>query len=81
MKSESIRLAEWDGYQGDDYVDIPWPRVHQMVGNEQIRWIHSQDPTKCQLVLDTDPIEGIHRLYAEFYDDRLRLEYALRFAK
>lgn len=80
MKSDLIYLAEWDGYQGDDYVDIPWPKVHQLVGNEQIRWIQNQDPTKCQLILDTAD-NGIHKLYAEFYDPLIRVEYALRFAK
>lgn len=80
MKSDLIYLAEWDGYQGDDYVDIPWPKVHQLIGNEQIRWIQGQDTTKCQLLLDSTPT-GIHRLYVEFYDSALRTEYALRFAK
>ena len=79
MKSDLIHLAEWQG-QEDEYVDIPWPKVHQLVGNEQIRWIQRQDPTRCQLILDST-LNGIYKLYAEFYDPRLRTEYALRFAK
>jgi hypothetical protein len=80
MKSDLIYLAEWEGYQDDDYVGIPWPKVHQLVGNDQIRWIQTQDPTKCQLILDST-FNGVHTLYAEFYDPVLRIEYALRFAK
>jgi hypothetical protein len=83
MKSDLIHLAEWKVYEHEEYVeyvDIPWPKIHQLVGNEQIRWIQSQDPTRCQLILDST-LNGLRKLYAEFYDPLLRVEYALRFAK
>lgn len=80
MRSERIYLAKWKGNDDEIYVDIPWPKVHQLIGNEQIRWIQSQDNDRCQLVLDTTD-DGLNKLYAEFYDPKLRVEYALRFAK
>lgn len=82
MKSERIYLAKWQGNVDEEHgaVDIPWPKVHQLIGNEQIRWIQNQGFDRCQLVLDTTAA-GVHKLYAEFYDHTLRVEYALRFAK
>lgn len=80
MRSERIYLAKWQGNNDEMYVDIPWPKVHQLIGNEQIRWIQSQNHDRCQLVLDTTDT-GLKKLYAEFYDPKLRVEYALRFAK
>lgn len=81
MRFERICLAEWDNYSyQEDYVDIPWPKIHQLTGHNQITWIQSQGRHKCQLIFETNAF-GINRLFVEFYDQTARIEYALRFAK
>lgn len=81
MRSDRIYLAEWvDADDDGAYLNIPWPKVHQLIGNDQIRWIQQQDKDRCQLILDSTD-SGLNKLYAEFYDPKLRVEYALRFAK
>ena len=82
MKTERVFLAEWavSSFDEDNH-DIPWPMVHEWAGHDVIRWLNSQNLHRCQLVLDKLPAVGMRKLYAEFYDPRLRTEFALRFAK
>ncbi len=84
MKSDRVLLCEWVGDSTDGYNDIPWPMVHEWVGYDTIRWINGQNYHHCQLILEknSSPLyTGIQKLYAEFYDPKLRTEFALRFAK
>lgn len=83
MKNDRVFLAEWLGDPTDGYNDIPWPMVHEWAGYDVIRWINSQDPSDCQLVLErgTDFSHGFIKLYVEFFTPSLRTEFALRFAK
>lgn len=84
MKSDRVFLCEWLGDTADGYNDIPWPMVHEWVGYDAIRWINSQNYNHCQLILEknSSPLHtGFQKLYAEFYDPKLRTEFALRFAK
>lgn len=83
MKSERVFLCEWLGDITDGYNDIPWPMVHERVGYDAMRWINSRNHTDCQLLLErgTDLSTGFFRLYAEFFDEKLRTEFALRFDK
>jgi hypothetical protein len=82
MKNDRVFLAEWLGDYSDGYIDIPWPMVHEWVGYDVIRWLNSHSHEKVQLILEKDPGDCcIQRLYAEFYLDSLRSEFALRFAK
>lgn len=83
MKSERVFLAEWFSDLRDEYVDIPWPMVHEWAGYDVIRWLNKQDFTRCQMVLEKSQETDINiqKLYAEFYDPRLRTEFAIRFAK
>ena len=82
MKSDRVLLAEWLGDYTDGYIDIPWPRVHEVVGYEAIKWLNSHPYDHVQLILEKDPDDRCcQRLYAEFYTNSLRSEFALRFAK
>lgn len=84
MKTERVFLCEWLGDYTDSYNDIPWPMVHEWVGNDAVRWINSHPWEQVQLILEKDanPLNaGKQRLYAEFYVPALRSEFALRFAK
>jgi hypothetical protein len=80
MRSNRIFLHNWQGDYTDGYVDIPWPLIHQVTGSEIINWLNRQDPIDVQMILEkTD--DGWQSLWAEFYRDELRTEFALRFAK
>lgn len=79
MKNNKHKLAEWVGDYTDGYVDIPWPLVHSQAGNDAVNWLNKQDPCRVQMILEND--SGKMELWAEFYDRRAEVEYALRFAK
>lgn len=83
MKIDRVFLCEWLGDTTDGYNDIPWPMVHEWAGYDVIRWINSQNYTDCQLIMEksTGIDSGMIKLYAEFYQQSLRTEFALRFAK
>lgn len=83
MKVDRVFLCEWLGDNTDGYNDIPWPMVHEWVGYDVVRWLNRQDPIRCQMILekDTGINSGMQKLYAEFYDPKLRTEFALIHAK
>jgi hypothetical protein len=83
MKNDRVFLAEWLGDPTDGYNDIPWPMVHEWAGYDCIRWINSRSEGQCQMVLErgTDFSQGFVKLYVEFFDPKLRTEFAVRFAK
>lgn len=83
MKTNRVFLYEWLGDGTDGYNDIPWPRVHEQVGNEAMRWINDQDHSEVQLILEkqTGFATGQQKLWVEFYQPRLRTEFALRFGR
>ena len=83
MKNERVVLAEWLGDTTDGYIDIPWPRVHEIAGYHTIAWINNQSPNTVQMILEKAEghLAGMQRLCAEFYTPALRSEFALRFAK
>jgi hypothetical protein len=74
-------LALWIGDITDGYVDRPWPEVHNQAGSAVINWLNQQDPTKCQIIMDKEQDGSVRSLWAEFYNENLRLEYALRFGQ
>jgi hypothetical protein len=80
MKTSKIFLHRWLVGSRDGYIDIPWPQIHRAVGADLINWVKSKDLTKVQLVVEQTK-EGGMGLYADFYCDDLRTEFALRFAK
>jgi hypothetical protein len=80
MKNKRVFLHNWQGDCTDGYVDIPWPLIHQIVGSEQITWLQNQEISGAQLILDKTA-DGWQSLWAEFYSDKVHLEYILRFAK
>jgi hypothetical protein len=80
MKNDRILLASWLGDYTDGYVDIPWPEVHKQAGSDIIHWINRHKHTDVQMILDKNN-SGSQSLWAEFYNNNLRLEFALLFAK
>jgi len=83
MKTHRFELARWfasdsDG-TGNIYID--WPAVHRQAGLECISWLQSQDPVKCQLVIETRPKDSYQYILAEFYSDELATLYSLMWAK
>jgi hypothetical protein len=80
MKNSRVFLHNWQGDPADRYLDIPWPLIHQVSGTEMIAWLDQQDVSHVQMVLDRTA-DGWQTLWAEFYDDKTRTEFALRFAK
>jgi hypothetical protein len=82
MKSDRVLLCEWWGDSEDGYIDIPWPMVHEWLGNDAVRWLNQQPTNNCQMILEKDPDHpDLQKLYAEFYVPSLRSEFAIRFAK
>lgn len=85
MKSEKVLLCRWrcEGWEEELNNDIPWPLIHEKTGNEIIRWINNQDHVNCQLILEknTSFAMNTNSLFVEFYNPKLRTEFAIRFAK
>ena len=81
MKCDRVKLADWLGDLTDGYVDIPWPQVHEQAGREEVNWLLNQDPMHCQLIMDKEQDGALRSLWAEFYIESLRLQYALKFGK
>ena len=80
MKSDRVFLHNWKVDSADEYVDIPWPLVHKCAGAELVSWLNSRDHTEAQMILEKTS-DGWQTLWAEFYDSKIRTEFALRFAK
>lgn len=79
MKHDRIKLAQWQGSTGDQYVDIPWPQVHAQASSAAIDWLNRQDSTHCQLMLET--VNQFQSLWAEFYNSTVFAEYTEKFGK
>jgi len=80
MKTNRVFLHNWQGDHTDEYVDIPWPLIHQVVGPDPIDWLQKKDPTQVQMILEKNA-DGWQSLWAEFYNTEMRVEFALKFAK
>jgi hypothetical protein len=80
MKNNKIFLHNWQGSCDDEYVDIPWPLIHQSVGSDPIHWLQKKDPTQVQMILEKTA-DGWQSLWAEFYNSGIRVEFALKFNK
>lgn len=80
MKADRVFLHNWQGDDADEYVDIPWPLVHKIAGTELVNWLNSRDHTEAQMILEKTS-NGWQTLWAEFYEPKVRSEFALRFAK
>jgi len=80
MKNSRVFLHNWQGNHTDEYIDIPWPLIHQVAGADMISWINRQEPTQVQMIFEKTA-DGWQTLWAEFYDEKIRTEFALRYAK
>lgn len=60
-------------------LDIPWPKIQQVIGEDHLRWLLAQEEDHCQLVLDSSGLKL--KLVAEFFDDKTLTTYHLMWAK
>ena len=63
MKTEQYQIYQWTSTDPD--LDIDWPRVHQELGVDCVRWLNQQPLDQCQLVVERHG--NLHTLTAEFY--------------
>lgn len=77
MKTNKIKLYEWQAYSED--IDIDWPRVHAAVGSDQINWLLALGRADCQLIVDR--CRDQFTLTAEFYSRKALTMYHLMWTK
>ncbi len=77
MKTERISLYKW--YSKEDVIEVNWPDVHKSIGTDHLEWILKQPKDQCQLVVDK--LNTNFELMAEFYNERVLVEYWMRWAK
>lgn len=75
MKNNKVELYRWLPSEGET-IEIDWPKVHNKIGLEHTKWLLAQAHDRCQLVLERN--DQYCRLIAEFFDQRLEVEYQLR---
>jgi hypothetical protein len=75
MKTEQVVLYSWVPSE-DENIEIDWPKVHKTIGLDQTKWLLAQTEHQCQLIIERRDIYC--RLIAEFFDDKLAVEYRLR---
>jgi hypothetical protein len=75
MKNNKIELYRWLPSEGEN-IEIDWPKVHNKIGLDHTKWLLAQTHDRCQLVLESN--DQYCRLIAEFFDQRLEVEYQLR---
>lgn len=69
MKTDRYLIYQWRCTEPE--LDIDWPRVHQELGSECLRWLNEQTLDQCQLVVECQ--DTAHSLVVEFYcQDRYR---------
>jgi hypothetical protein len=77
MKTDKLTLMKWRSRPDYD-MDINWPAVHKMVGEDKIRWITDQLPQDCIMILEKAGLEA--RLVVEFYNKKVLTAYYLMWA-
>jgi hypothetical protein len=63
MKTNRYTVYCWHSDQHE--LDIDWPRVHQILGKDCVRWLNQQPLTTCQLIVERQQQQM--SLVAEFY--------------
>lgn len=80
MKHTNILLTSWEQPDPeDDMIEIDWPLVQRTIGVDHLEWLLAQSKTSCQLVVERENNEL--KLFVEFYDNHLEVEYHLRWAQ
>ena len=79
MKTKRIDLIGWIDPSSRDNIEIDWPMIHRMIGEDQVKWFLAHPITECQLVIDK--VNDSFRLVAEFYDEKTLTMYHLMWAK
>jgi hypothetical protein len=81
MRTNRIVLASWDWTidEAANNLDIPWPKVQRIIGEDQLRWLLDLPGDQCQLVLDRS--SDRLKLVAEFFDEVTLTAYYLMWAK
>ncbi len=78
MKTSRIELLKWLPTEGEN-IEIDWPKVHRSIGIDHTKWLLKQSLDKCQLIMERRDMHC--RLIAEFYDEKLLVEYHLMWSK
>lgn len=78
MKTNKVELLRWLPSE-DEVIEIDWPKVHRTIGIEQTKWLLAQTKDECQVVLERNDMYC--RLIAEFYNERILVNYHLMWAK
>ena len=78
MKTFDIELSRWIP-EGEEFIEIDSPKVHNTIGLDHTKWLLAQDRTKCQIVVERK--QEICRLVVEFYDENTLAQYHLMWAK
>ena len=77
MKTERIKLYDWESFS--ENIEIDWPKVHKTLGTDYVDWVLKQSVTDCQFVVDK--IRDKYSLVLEIYNDNARTLYHLMWAK
>lgn len=80
MKSERVRLADWEVLDDTGNLDIDWPKVHKLAGVDKIEWIMDKTRDQCQMVIERAG-DKKYSIFVEFYSDSILVEYYLKWAK
>lgn len=78
MKNDRLTLYKWEN-RFTDIIDVPWPKIHQELGSDQVAWLLNQPKDRCQLVVDK--LNEQLCLVVEFYNAAAVTDYYLRWAK
>jgi hypothetical protein len=81
MRNRRFTITQWEANEHSENLDIDWPRVQREAGREHVEWLLKQSHTQCQILLESNPKSTVIKLVAEFYDDKLAVNYALLWAK
>ncbi len=77
MKTERIKLYDWESYE--ENIEIDWPKVHKTLGVDYVNWVQKQPSTDCQFVVDK--IRNKYTLVLEIYNNTALSLYHLMWAK
>lgn len=82
MKTHRFELGRFfPGESDPGQIHIDWPAIHYQAGIDCIKWLKKQDPTQCQMVIESRPDDTHLWLVAEIYSDPLATQYVLMWAK
>jgi len=73
MKTSRYTVYQWRSPEPE--LDIDWPKVHHILGQECVGWLNQQSLKDCQLILERQGVD--HTLIVEFYNSRVSAAFHL----